>query len=121
MNKLIKDELKKVNVADISRYDATKKEFNIPKITDIKLEENSYYIIKLDDSLLEPGHMSTLSSNWNRGTLPPSKYLKVDVSKIMGKMIKINGIGYDQDKEQDLDVMWSGWLPIEQVEILEKI
>jgi hypothetical protein len=39
----------------------------------------------------------------------------------MGKMIKVNGIGYDQDKDQDLDVMWSGWLPISEIKILKKI
>jgi hypothetical protein len=121
MNKLIKEELKKVSVADLSNNNPSKGEFYIPRIKKIKLEENMYYIIKLEDSLLNPSEMSTLASNWNKGTIPPSKYLKVDVSKILGKMIKINGIGYDYDTKKDLDVMWSGWLPIELLEILEKI
>lgn len=121
MNKLIKEQLAKLSVADISKYDADKKEFNIPRITKIKLEENSYYIIKLDDTLLNPNDAATLSANWNQGTIPPCKYLKVDVSKILGKMIKVNGIGYDHGNNKDLDAMWSGWLPIAQIEVISKL
>ena len=121
MNKLIKNELNKTSVADLSNYDKNKGEFLIPRIRKIRLEENSYYIIKLDTMLLNPGDMSVLSSNWNHGTFPPHKYLKVDVSKILGKMVKVNSIAYDYDNKQDLSSAWSGWLPIEQVEVLEKI
>jgi hypothetical protein len=121
MNKLIKNELNKVLVADLSNYDKNKGEFLIPRIRKIRLEEGSYYVIKLDQMLLNPGEMSILSSNWNHGTTPPHKYLKIDVLKILGKMVKVNSIAYDYDSKQDLNLSWSGWLPIEQVEVLEKI
>jgi hypothetical protein len=121
MNKLIKAELNKVSVANISNYDKSKGEFLIPRITKIRLEENSYYIIKLDEALLNPNEASTLSVNWNQGTLPPHKYLKVDVSKVMGKMVKVNSIAYDYENQRDLNASWSGWLPIAQIEVLEKI
>jgi hypothetical protein len=121
MNKLIKNELNKVSVADLSNYNKSKGEFLIPRIRKIRLEENSYYIIKLDSMLLNASEMSVLSSNWNHGTFPPHTYLKVDVSKVLGKMVKVNSIAYDFENNKDLNSSWSGWLPIEQVEVLEKI
>jgi hypothetical protein len=121
MNKLIRNELNKVTTADLSNYNKDKGEFLIPRIKQFRLEENSYYIIKLDNSLLDENKTSTLSANWNQGTLPPSKYLKIDVSKIMGKMVRVNSIAYDYDNNKDLNIPWSGWLPITQIEILEKI
>jgi hypothetical protein len=121
MNKLIKEELKKVEMANISNYDKSKGEFLIPRITRIRLEEDSYYIIKLDSLLLNPNDASTLSANWNRGTIPPHNYMKVDISKVMGKMVKVNGIAYDYENQIDLNTSWSGWLPIAQIEVLEKI
>jgi len=121
MNKLIKNELTKVSVADVSNYDKNKGQILIPRIRKIRLEENSYYIIKLDKRLLNPEDMSVLYSNWNKSTVPPHHYLKVDVSKILGKMVKVNSISYDYENKQDLNTARSGWLPIEQVEILEKI
>lgn len=121
MNKLIKNELNKVSVADLSNFNKDRNEFIIPRIKKVRLEENSYYIIKLDSSLLSRDDMSTLSSNWNQGSIPPHKYLKVDVSKIMGKMVKVNGIAYDYENQRDLNAMWSGWLPTAQVEVLLKL
>lgn len=121
MNKLISNELKKVAVADLSNHDKTKNEFIIPRFKQVRLEENSYYLIKLDDALLKPDGMSTLSANWNKGTVPPHKYMKVDVSRVMGKMVQVNGLGYDYDKKEDLSVMWSGWLPVTQIEVISKL
>lgn len=121
MNKLIKNELNKVSVADLSNFNKERNEFIIPRIKTIRLEENSYYIIKLDSSLLSRDDMSTLSSNWNQGSIPPHKYLKVDVSKVLGKMVKVNAIAYDYEKQQDLDTMWSGWLPVAQIEVITKL
>lgn len=121
MNKLIKNELNKVSVANVSGYDENKSELFIPRFKQVRLEENSYYLIKLDDALLNPNEMSTLSSNWNRGTVPPQKYMKIDISKILGKMIQVTGIGYDLENDKDLNIMWSGWLPITGIEVIKKL
>ena len=36
-------------------------------------------------------------------------------------MIKVNGIAYDYENNQDLNHMWSGWLPLSDIEIINKI
>lgn len=121
MNKLIKDELKKVQVASIPEYNNDTEEIFIPKFKQTKVEENSYYLIKLDDAIMSPVGGSTLAANWNRGTIPQYKYMKVDVSKVVGKMIQVTGIGYDHEHDTDLNGMWSGWLPLTSIEIIKKL
>lgn len=121
MNKIIEEQLKKCSVADLSDYDISTHTYHIHKINNIKLEVNSYYIIRLKDYILDRNASSILSNNWNKGSVPMNKCMKVDVSKIMGKMIYINGIGYDYDSKEDINSVWSGWLPIQDIEILERI
>lgn len=121
MNKLIKKELEKVSVADLSHHDESNREFFIPRFKQIMLKVDSCYLIKLDKSLLVDNEMSTLSSNWNKGTLPPCEYLKVDISKVMGKMVRVNSVGYDFNNKKDLSVTWSGWLPLPSIEVLSEI
>lgn len=121
MNKIIEEQLRKCQVADLSKFDTDTNTYHIARFKQVRLEVNSCYLIKLSDILLDKELSSILSSNWNRGTVPTSKYMKIDVSKVLGKMIYINGIGYDFDNKVDTDVMWSGWLPIQDIEVIERI
>ena len=121
MNKLIAQQLNNVNIADLSNYDESTNSYYIPKYNEIKLDVDSCYIICIDDVLLKYDENSTLISNWNRGTYPKSKYMKVDISKLVGNMVLVNGFGYDYENNQDTNIMWSGWLPIKQIKVMEKI
>jgi hypothetical protein len=58
---------------------------------------------------------SVLAINWNSGTYPKTPYLKIYISKIMGPMIYVDGIGFDFETKQDLSIMWSGWLNTEEL------
>ena len=47
MNKIIEEQLKKVERADLSNFDKEKNTYFIPKRQDIKIEEDCCYLIQL--------------------------------------------------------------------------
>lgn len=118
MNKLISEQLKKVEKADLSNYNSEDNTYLIKKRKDIKLEEDVCYLIHLRNSFFIN---DTVRMNWNGGSIPKCKYLKIDVCKIMGKMIKIIGVGYDFDNKKDTTYLWSGWINIQDIDILSKL
>lgn len=56
-----------------------------------------------------------MAINWNKGSAPKTPFLKIFVSKTMGKMIFVDSLSYDVENKKDLNDMWSGWLPIEEL------
>jgi len=121
MNKIIKEQLNKIQVADMSNYNKDTYSFIIPKYNADRFEEDKCYLIELDNILIIDNKESILQSNWNNNTYPKHKYLKIDVNKVMGKMIKVNSIGYDCINKKDLNEIWSGWLPIDLIKIIEVV
>lgn len=121
MNKIIKEQLSKIEVADMSNYTDNNYSFIIPKSNIDRFEEDKCYLIELNDVLIKDNKDSLLQINWNNNTYPENKYLKIDVSKVLGKMIKVNSIAYDYENHKDLTAVWSGWLPIELIKIIEVV
>jgi hypothetical protein len=121
MNKIVEQQLNNVKIADLTNYNPDTNTYYIPRYNETKLEVDSCYIICLDDVLLKYDEDSTLISNWNRGTYPKSKYMKVDISKKVGDMVLVNGLGYDYNTKQDTNVLWNGWLPIKKIKVMEKL
>ena len=73
------------------------------------------YLIELEDYIIHPSVNFTLASNWNRGVIPASKTLKCMVTQILGRMVKVDGLGDHSDSYTGL------WLPMGGVKIIEKI
>jgi len=121
MNKIIKEQIEKCKVADLSQFDSSTNTYHIKKFNQIRVEVDDCYLIKLDTTLLNKDTSSVLATNWNKGTYPPCIYFKAVVSKVLGKMIYINGLGYNNETKEDLDIMWNGWLPLQDIELLERI
>ena len=117
MNKFIKQQL---DLAGIE-YKESDNSIFIPKVTGIKLEEDGCYIIKLKETLFHLDPTSALITNWNAGSIPTEKYYKIDVSKILGNMVKITGISYNPTTKNCSDIYWAGWLPINEIEIMERL
>lgn len=118
---LIEKQLKKVQNADLSNFDSTTNTYFIKKRVDIKIEEEKCYLIYLKDSLFEN---TVLKTNWNGGSVPPCTYIKAEVSKIMGKMIKIVGVGTNDIEKlnNNIDVhFWTGWLSTQDIKIIQKL
>lgn len=115
---LVKDQLSKVIYADLSNYDESANTFYIPKINQIKLQINHSYLVKIKDSLY---NNEILKSNYNQGRTPPYKSYLIDVVSILNKIIKVNGVEYDLEKNQTLNNLWGGYLSIKDIEIIKEI
>lgn len=117
-SKIIEQQLKRVQAADLSNFDSKSNTYIIKQRADIKIEEDKGYIIFIKDSAFTN---NVVINNWNNGSFPKIRYLKVDINKRMNNMIKVVGIGYDPETKQDLDKYWSGWICIDNIEIIEKL
>ena len=123
MNKFIEQELKKCKIAKVESVSDT--EFLIRKVSEqdsSNITQGGCYVIELAKYITHPSPNFTLASNWNRGIVPKSECLKCTVTQIMGKMIKIDGCGYDIENDKDLNDSYIGlWLPLGGVNVKEKL
>ena len=124
MNPLIKEQLKKINRVKVPSFDENTQTITLLK-SDIQstdsLQEDRCYLISVEDYILNPPEGFTLHSNWNNNIVPKHKFMKIDVSKIMGKMVKVNSVGYDMKHQVDSTDVWSGWLPRKSITIIENL
>lgn len=117
MNKIIKEQLKKVTATNIQFTDDTQNIF-IPKtikIINSSLKKGDVYLIHLFDSVANPSSSSTLASNWNAGKVPKNDTYIAEIINNMSKMIKVNGVSVVDDTDN-----FYGWLPYDGFEVLEK-
>lgn len=124
MNPVIEKQLRKVKIAELPDYDENTTTLLIKKRgspTNTPFIANHYYLIELEDYIIHPSPTFTLHTNWNKGLVPTEKCYKCLCTKVMGKMVQIQGVGFDYDNRQDLDAEWDGWLPIKSVKILREI
>ena len=119
MNKLIQEQLNKCINADLTHYDETNHEYFIPQRKDIKISVNNQYLIHLLDQAKDVNNV--VNTNWNKSQAPKDDYYKIDVEKVMGKMIFVNSIVYDNINEVDTDILWSGWLHKDYLEVIEQL
>ena len=117
-NKIIKEQLKRVEVADLSNFDINTNTYFIPRKNSIRIEEDHTYIFQLKDSAFTN---NVVNVNWNNSSAPKNVYYKADVIKKMSGMIKIIGIGYDITTGQDINSFWSGWLSLNDIITLQKL
>ena len=87
-----------------------------------KVDVGGYYIIELERYVVNPPPTFTLHDNWNNGIIPKERVMQCVVEKIMGKMVYINGIGYDRESFSYIDgTEWKGWLPEKSIEIIKRL
>lgn len=111
MNKIIKQQLEKIQLADITNYDPETNTYHIPKRTTIKLEEDEYYLLTLQPEFLND---TIIRDNWNKGSVPPALSFKAEVEKTLGRMVKIDSIIVDEEGN-DTDKFWSGWISTDYI------
>lgn len=118
MSRVLINQLKKLNIIkDDNDYSI----IHIPKKTNIPIIEDRTYIIELSDNVFLSNYRKDVINNFNNGVLPKSKYYKANITRIYNDMIKINGISYDYENKKDLFDFWTGWLLLEDVNILEEL
>lgn len=113
-SKIVETQLKKCSYADLSHFDNTTGVFNIPKYSKPKFDIGKMYIIQVANELVD-NNSSVIATNWNSGTSPKSQFLKIYVSKMVGKMIYVDSLVFNIDTKSDTNITWSGWLPTEQI------
>lgn len=119
MNPIIKKQLEQVKVADLSNYNPETRTYSIPKYNQTRILEGESYIVKLDQTLLIPNPGDSFHINWNKGILPLSDTMLIEVSKVNGKVIYVDGVGYDLDSNKTTLDVWSGWLPVEKLTVVK--
>ena len=113
-SKIVETQLKKCSYADLSHFDNTTGVFNIPKYSKPKFDIGKMYIIQVANELVD-NNGSVIATNWNSGTSPKSQFLKIYVSKMVGKMIYVDSLVFNIETKSDTNIIWSGWLPTEQI------
>ena len=124
MTDFIMQLLKQCKFCSLPAYDKDTTQINIKKQLPKKDPEfivGKCFLICIDDYILNPPEGFTLAKNWNANTNPPCKYMNINVLQVMGKMVKIEGIGFDMDIGSPTNAIWTGWLPTGNVKILEEI
>ena len=123
MNPIVKRELEKVR-AKLPEYDDSTtliwilRDTTAPSST---LKEGGIYLIEVADYVLNEPPNFTLAANWNKGIVPVSKQLSIQVVKIAGKMVQINGDGFDeQSRTLKPDKYKEFWLPMASIKILDE-
>lgn len=117
MSKRLERELHRVKFAKIEKVNDNT--YVVRREQEIRLLEDNCYLIKLKDSIFDPNNI--LTTNWNNGNIPSSRYYQVDINKIMGDMIRVSGIGYEDDSCTKIKDNWWGWLPKNEIEIIKKL
>lgn len=121
MNKLIQKQLDRLRVAKIDFYDELKHVFTFKRHMSKDFKVDNVYVIKLSNQLMNPQNNEVLMSNWNSGSHPTHNYIKAQVNKKVGNMIYVCGAYYDINTKSITNRFWNGWLPDEQLEIIEEV
>lgn len=120
MNEIIKEQLNNCKVAKVPSFDDGTTTISIPigvrEIEhEIDLAIDACYLIKVDDYIIKPYKGFTLHDNWNNGVIPTDIEMKVAITNIMGKMIRVDAVGNNDG------LPWSGWLPKKSIKIISRI
>lgn len=121
LSKIVKEQLAKCTLIDTSCLNDSSPSALIKKINRIKIDIGNIYVIELSENLLKPPPDSILVINWNGGSIPRSKYYKAEVTKKLNNMIRITGIEYNPETNQDNNIIWEGWLPLDNITIMSKL
>lgn len=128
MNSIIKKQLDNCNLS-LPEYDEDTTYIFIPKnnrnnvvSTEIEIQKDHYYILELENYIINPPDNFTLSSNWNKGINPKSKYLFGTPTNFVGKMVRWDCCGYDINSNQPLDDVYSElWLPRKGFKMIREV
>lgn len=124
MNDIIKTQLSLCGVAKVPDFTDKTTHIIIPK-TDTKKSEDisvgKQYILELAQYIIKPYDGFDLHKNWNNNIPPKDKYLKCKCVQTMGKMLKVDGVGFDVLHGTETSNTWTGWLPQKGVTIIKEI
>lgn len=121
MNSIISKQLNQLKVAKIDRQDENNNTFYFKKINNNKIKIDSCYLIKLPKALRDVSICDSFLYNLNKGNLPKHEFMKIDVIAFKSSYAQVNGVYYDNINNKNLSEVWSGWLPINQIDIVKEL
>ena len=124
MNKFVKEQLSRVKIAELPPYDDDTVSMFIPKQASgsgLGLVRDHCYLIQIAPYILNEPDGFTLHDNWNKGIPPKYEFMKAEISQIMGKMVRVNALGYDYVNNVDTNDTWEGWLPAKAIKVLKEL
>ena len=124
MNPIISQQLKAVKFAHVPPYDDNTTKILISKqsnISDTVCQIGHYYEIEVENYIINPPENFDLHKNWNRNIIPKDHCMRCEVIQLMGKMVKINGIGFNPKTGEDTNNSWEGWLPRKSIKYFKEI
>ena len=86
-----------------------------------RFEVGRQYLVELAGYITNPPNDFDLHANWNHGVVPKDTYMTCVCVQLMGKMVKIEGAGYDYETRTPLDSRWTGWVPLKSITIIRKL
>lgn len=114
MSTVVSTQLEKVVFADLSHFDESTQTFIIPRYSKPTYKLGACYLVKVAPDIVNNPN-SVIATNWNRGTTPTTPIIKAYVSKVAGKMLYVDTIGFDLATNTELLNTWSGWLSIDDL------
>lgn len=121
---LIKKQIEKCVRCSVPPIDEDTTSVFIPKNSikeKLGFKKDGFYLIEIEDYVINPPPGFSLAQNWNGGTNPPNKHMNVCCIQLMGKMVKVDGVAFDVNQGVPLDKVWCGWLPTAATKILKEI
>lgn len=123
MNNVIYNELKACKVAKLPPFDESTEKLiiEIGGREQLDLIENKYYVLELDDSLLDHSN-SIIENNWNSGKYPKTKYLLATLRNTVGKMVLVDACGFVKETScTNNDVYNNLWLPKNRFKVIGEL
>ena len=122
INPLIREQLQAVKTVEIPPIDDNTTVIKIAKqVGDIPVIVSKYYLIELENYLINPPPNFDLHINWNKNIVPKDKYMNCQVLQIAGKMIKVSAVGVDESTNLPNNRTWEGWLPKKSIKVLKEL
>lgn len=127
MKDIILNQLQRVMVAELPPYDQTTTHMTIPKkggmdsMQSEVFKPGHFYIVELEDYIVHPPENFSLHQNWNNNVLPQVRGYRCLCVQVMGKMVKIDGVGYDWISHTEINTQWCGWVPLKSIKIIQEI
>lgn len=128
MNKLIRQQLEKLNLPNKPLYDDLTTHLVFPKQDKETVYENSPFVVNgvykivVANYIVNPPPDFTLDTDWNRGRHIEDTTLLIQITQLAGKMLRFTGRGYNFNTDTTNDNFYDQmWIPAKSIISYERI
>ena len=128
MNKLIRQQLEKLNLPNKPEYDESTTHLVFLKQNSETVQENSSFVINgvykivIANYIVNPPPDFTLDTDWNTGRHIADTTLLIQITQLAGKMLRFTGRGYNFNTDTTNDNFYDQmWIPAKSIISYERI